>query len=90
MISRSSFVAVLTCSQGYGQTGVVASPSSAESSQRGGFDRRSDTDPALHPSDVDRDEPPGAHEAHPAAEVSSRGLHTPFEILLQPQYKIDG
>ena len=52
-------------------TDVIASPSLPESSQRDGFDGRSDTDPAPHPSNVDPDEQPGAHRAQPVAEVAS-------------------
>ncbi|XP_056436742.1 uncharacterized protein LOC130374154 isoform X3 [Gadus chalcogrammus] len=56
---------------GFGQAKVVPSSSSPESGQRDGFDLRSDTYPDPHPSNVDPDEPLGAHKAQPVAEVSS-------------------
>ncbi|CAL8393901.1 unnamed protein product [Arctogadus glacialis] len=56
---------------GFGQAKEVPSSSSPESGQRDGLDLRSDTDPDPYPSNVDPDEPLGAHKAQPVAEVSS-------------------
>ena len=63
--------AVFICSQGYGHAKEVPISSSPESGQKDGFDLRSDTDPDPYPSNVDPDEPLGAHKAQPVAEVSS-------------------
>ncbi|CAL8393292.1 unnamed protein product [Gadus morhua 'NCC'] len=56
---------------GYGHAKEVPISSSPESGQKDGFDLRSDTDPDPYPSNVDPDEPLGAHKAQPVAEVSS-------------------
>ncbi|XP_059898492.1 uncharacterized protein si:ch211-245h14.1 isoform X2 [Gadus macrocephalus] len=55
----------------FGDTKEVPSSSSPESGQRDGPYLRSDTDPDPYPSNVDPDEPLGAHKAQPVAEVSS-------------------